>query len=357
LRPAAALLLALVIAAAAFDAGRGAADPSPPRADGAQAAQSYKALRQAYAVDSGLLTDAGRRYAHAWPVSQALAASLAAASIPGEVEEARDDVQRIIAGLQHYHHGDAYDATIRPPFGRGAAQFYDDNEWIALDLVAAYHLLDKQPLLSDAERIFEFVTRGWDRNRRHACPGGVFWVDSPRNRARNTVSTANGALLALDLYGVTHRRRYVTWARRMYAWVNRCLQARDGLLYDHLDLRGRVTTDKWTYNQGAMIAVAVGLAQATGDTRYLDRAERLARAALAHYRRIDYSGEPVVFVAIFYRDLRLLEKARSFALAERERLAYVRRHVRLDAGGRFGQSLIDQAGAAQLYAQALLGVG
>jgi rhamnogalacturonyl hydrolase YesR len=121
------------------------------------------------------------------------------------------------------------------------------------------------------------------------------------------VSTANGALLALQLYDVTRAERYLTWAERMADWVQRCLRAPNDLFWDHVESDGSLDPTQWSYNQGAMIGVEALLFRATGDTTHLQDAERIAAAAVAHFRPL-VDEEPPFFLAIFFRDLLLLEQ-------------------------------------------------
>ena len=85
------------------------------------------------------------------------------------------------------------------------------------------------------------------------------------NGDRNTVTTATGALLAMRLYFVTLDQRYVSWAQRMLAWVDACMQAPKGLLWDHVDLDGAIDETHWSYNQGTAIGANVLLFRATGE--------------------------------------------------------------------------------------------
>ena len=68
------------------------------------------------------------------------------------------------------------------------------------------------------------------------------------SRDRNTVSTANGAVIGLRLYEVTRNTAYLTWAKTMLGWLDRCMLTPNGLYWDHIDLSGRVNTAQWSYN-------------------------------------------------------------------------------------------------------------
>jgi hypothetical protein len=71
------------------------------------------------------------------------------------------EVRRLVRLLPSYLDEGVYDATVSAPDGAGL-QFFDDNEWLALDLVDAWHLLGDRSLLRRAERVFGWITSGWD---------------------------------------------------------------------------------------------------------------------------------------------------------------------------------------------------
>lgn len=315
-------------------------------------------MRRRFAFDDGryAASDTRHSYAHLWPLSQALSASLAFASLPGpRAAAARADALRTVEALAPYRSGQGYRSVLPSPRDHGGNLYYDDNDWIALDLLAVHRLSGAQATLRRAEGVFRFLVSGWDTDLREVCPGGVLWARPPLRQIRTTVSTANAALVAAQLYQATGRRHYLVWAQRMYGWVTRCLAGRNGLYYDHINRHGRISKQEWTYNQGAMIAAGALLAEETGQPSYLDQAQTSARAALNHYGRSGYRGEPTVFVAIFFSDLHLVQHVAQLPSYQTALRNYLRRHVPLGANGHFGSSLVFQAAAAQLYSLAAAG--
>src|SRR5437660_935004 len=150
------------------------------------------------------------RAAAAWPYSQALAATIAMTAVPKRGRLYIREAQLRIDGLNRYVRADgAYAAGM----GSGDV-YYDDNEWIALELVQWWKLRHERAALARAARLFGVVRRAWDGDETHPCPGGIFWTDAKGNDDRNTVTTATGALLAMRLYEATRNRGYLTWARR-----------------------------------------------------------------------------------------------------------------------------------------------
>jgi hypothetical protein len=323
-------------------------------ADARAAGLAYAAMRRRFAFVDGRYAASDTRHssAHLWPLSQALTASLAFGSLPGpDAGAARADALRTVGALAEYGSGQGYESVPLTARQRGGNLYYDDNNWIALDLLAVFRLSGEQAVLRRAEGVFRFLVSGWDTKARDACPGGVYWARPPLRQIRTTVSTANAAVVALRLYQATRSRQYLAWAERMYGWVRQCLAGRNGLYYDDLDRLGNVSKHEWTYNQGAMIAAGVLLARETGKRTYLDQARASARAALDRYTASGYKREPPIFVAIFFSDVNLTHAVQlpSYRTALRH---YLRRHVRLRPDGHFGSSLVFQAAAVQLYSLA-----
>ena len=183
------------------------------------------------------------------------------------------------------------------------------------------------------------------------------------NHDRNTVTTANAALLALALYQRSGSASDLAWAQRAYDWTKRCLGTPSGLLADHIDLAGSVDGHTWSYNQGAMIAAGVRLFRATGQPGYLADAERTADAAEAKIGDPLASGEPPFFLAIFFRDVKELTDAVPGRTdrAEAERFAdEAWARARDPKTGLFhfsgrGPTLLDQAAMVQIYAELAAG--
>jgi predicted alpha-1,6-mannanase (GH76 family) len=166
-------------------------------------------------------------------------------------------------------------------------------------------------------------------------------------------------VLALGLYERSGSMAYLDWARNAYAWTKRCLGTPSGLVADHIDLDGKVDPHTWSYNQGAMIAAAVRLYRATGRRSYLDDAERTADASLREIGDPLTSGEPPIFLAIFYRDLLELGSAvagrsdRSAIEGFADEAWSRARNPKTGLFSFYGRqpTLLDQAAMVQVYAQ------
>jgi hypothetical protein len=320
---------------------------STPTAVDVQARHAYAGLVRDLGAPNGLFREGDGSYAHAWAFSQALAAAISISTLPRSGHDLVE-VRRLLGLLPSYLDGGAYDATVSAPQGAGL-QFFDDNEWLALDLVYSSRLLHDRSLLRRAQRVFGWVISGWDSGSSNACSGGVYWADTPSIRDRNTVSTANAAVLALELYQDTRNAAYLSWGKRMYAWVRSCLADDDGLLFDHLDPDGRIDESKWAYNQGSMVAAAVLLHRATGAPGYLNDARSLANRSLQYFDASGYAGQPAIFVAIYFRYLRVLDSVAPQPQIAAALSRYVTAHEA--SAPRTASDVLDRAAAVQLSSE------
>jgi len=283
-----------------------------------RAVASYQAMQKHFFQSSEKLYienyphNGGNSYSYLWPLSQATAATLDLAALSKGDNTYISDVSDRLQGIADYWNNTTtppgYDSYVRPPLGQGGDKFYDDNDWIAQDLLKAYRLTGDNADLQRVKQIFQLEVNGWDSNLTHPDPGGVFWTQASWNHDRNTISNAPTAMVGLDLYQLTGDRYYFDWAKKMYDWVNQYMLAPNGLYWDHVDLQGNVNKTQWSYNQGTMIGASLLFFKATGDPSYLQRAEDIAKKALAFYGQARLYNQPDFFNAIFFENLLTLEK-------------------------------------------------
>jgi Glycosyl hydrolase family 76 len=283
-----------------------------------RAKASYEALNKYFdAGQQGLLLEEypntqTNPYSYVWPYSQAAIAAENLAGVPGAGREASEEADRRIAAYEPYWNAGTtptgYDSYVRPPLGQGGDKFYDDNEWIGLNLVQHYKRTGDRAALARAKEIFALVVHGWDTDPSHPCAGGVYWTQAPWSQDRNTVSNGPGAELGAQLYLLTRDKSYLTWAKRMYEWAQTCMLAPNGLYWDHIDLAGTVEKTQWSYNQGVMLGAGVLLFKATGDGQYLRDAKSVANASLAFYGAEDRLWkQPTRFNSIYFKNLLILD--------------------------------------------------
>ncbi len=183
--------------------------------DPARAVVAFEAMQHAYYIPgSGLYQ--GEPFSFLWPFSQALAATVTMshvngiAKIPGLTATFQRELNARLVGLKSYldtnNSGQpegtftstlaAFDGTVAPPAGPGGAKYYDDNEWVGIELVRIYEMTHYAATLGSAEAIMAFVVAGWSANPEYACPGGVPFSNAFENNERNTVTDGPAVELA-----------------------------------------------------------------------------------------------------------------------------------------------------------------
>jgi hypothetical protein len=337
LRVAGGLVAALCVVVMSVAAGFGHSDR-----DAARAHSAYRSLERIYldrASGDYRQTPRGAVGSHAWPFSQGLAATIEVARLGGARSTAVHAVPARLAELdRRFRKRGVY--RVAP---RGNV-YWDDNEWIAQDLLDWDAVHNSPASRRKAAQIFRAVTRAWDPDPQKTCPGGVQWTDAPGNDDRNTVSTANGAIVGLRLYLLTHNATYLRWSQRMLGWVEQCLHDPDGLYGDHVSGNGSIDRTEWSYNQGSMLEAYRLLYKATGDTTDLARAESIADATLTAFHG-RWSHEPTAFAAIFFRRLLALAHVDG-----RQRYVQAAQSYADTLWRAPHRQLFDQAAVVQVYA-------
>lgn len=359
----------------------------------ARALLAFKAMQQNFYIPGTGLYE-GEPYSYLWPFSQALAATVSVSNIPGQVASAAStdshELQVRMVGLQKYWGaptpvaGEAtgeqpeseesgegsepaeaagivppplpsFNGEVVPP---GGASYYDDNEWVGIELARLYKLHHEAPVLEKAEQIMAFVMAGWQSNPKLACPGGIPFSDAPSNTDRNTVTDGPAAELGVQLYRITGDATYLQFAQMAYEWTRICLRAPNELYYDHIRLHGVIDPTEWSYNQGSMIGAGVLLYQATGNSGYLYEARQTAKAALAYFTVPRLLGENPFFVSVYLRNLLYLDSVTHDPPGPKLAQTYVDSvwvHQRLSNdlfafGSPASTQLLDQAAVVQVYA-------
>lgn len=306
--------------------------------DPARALLAYAAMQQAFYIPgSGLYL--GEPYSYLWPFSQALAATVSVSRMPGLSARQSSANTRELAtrlyGLGKYwappgsvaeplpgeqpepeEEGEtseigvpppslpSYSGNVVPPAG---VSYYDDNEWVGIELMRIYELRHEPPVLEQAERIMAFVMSAWQTSPKLACPGGIPFSDAPSNTDRNTVTDGPGAELALQLYRATGNYSYFQFALSAYEWVRACLLLPSGMYADHIRQHGYVDQSLWSYNQGSMIGAGTMLYQITGSGAYLYQARQTASAALSYFTMPRLLTENPFFASVYFRNLMYLD--------------------------------------------------
>lgn len=342
-----------------------------------RAVLAYEAMQQNFYVPSAGLYKGEPEYSFLWPFSQAFAATVSVAHIPGQQPHLEGGLRALAAGLQVYASAPApgettatgasttlrsFDGVVAPPVGPGGDSFYDDNEWVGIELARMYELNHNPAALAQAQQIMEFVMAGWQtagpEGQPLPCPGGVPFSNAKSNTDRNTVTDGPAAELGVQLYRITHEARYLQFAELAYGWVRQCLLEPNGLYADHIDLDGRINHTLWSYTQGTMIGAGALLYQVTHEGAYLYEARQTAKAAAAYFPYKRLSSENPFFAAVYLRNLMYLDSITHDPpgnLPAREYAYYAwERHRLSDNLFAYGSpptaELLGQAALVQIYA-------
>ncbi|WP_158828588.1 glycoside hydrolase family 76 protein [Mucilaginibacter lacusdianchii] len=230
--------------------------------------------------------------------------------------------------------------------------YYDDNQWIAIAFMDAYNRKHEKHYLDTTKMIYRFMVGGLDT----VGGGGIYWREKD-NTTKNTCSNGPGVLVALQLYKATKDKRYLNTAIEIYNWTKSHLQAPSGVYYDNIKLPSmQLAKATYTYNTGTMLQSAALLYKITKNKKYLEEAQRVAKAGRAHFFRNGRLPNEYWFNAVMLRgyvELYKIDKNRAWidffeqdanAIWEKER----------DANNLVGtkseKRLIDQGAMIEIYA-------
>ncbi|KAL7273739.1 hypothetical protein RUND412_003378 [Rhizina undulata] len=177
-------------------------------------------------------------------------------------------------------------------------QAYDDILWVVLNWLEAVNVIDSSPRSetiaewrapwSDRARAFyELAERGWDVK---LCGGGMVWspyLEPYKNAITNELFVAASASMFLHhpVPGGGRNGSYLENAESAWRWLegagmrNEAGLWTDGFHVGGLNQGGTVCNQRdemvYTYNQGVLLTGLRGLAEATGNGRYLSEGWKL----------------------------------------------------------------------------------
>jgi len=290
------------------------------------------------------------KHAWLWP----LCALIQAANEMEVLEPGQNYLQPVVNSIQRYY-------SDKPPLPayqdyvfkeRVSSRFYDDNQWVAITCLDAYERLHEKSYLDKAAMIYRFMMTGWDT----AAGGGLYWKEGDRT-TKNTCSNGPGILVALRLYQYSHDKALLQSALDIYHWVNKNLQAPDGLFYDAIKIPSlAINEKKYTYNTGSMLEANTLLYTITRDTAYLREAQRMAAAGRAYFFKNNRLPGEYWFNAVMlrgYAALYKIDKNRAwidFFKTDAERVWNMERDNHF-VGTKTAPRLIDQAAMIEIYAR------
>lgn len=134
-------------------------------------------------------------------------------------------------------------------------RYYDDNAWMVLALVETYDILGDKKYLDWASDALDYVLSGEDAK----LGGGIYWRESDK-KSKNACSNAPSAAACLAVASFRRTEELIGRAEKLLEWTRTSLQDRsDGLIWDSIDLSGKIDKTKWTYNTGLFLRASAML--------------------------------------------------------------------------------------------------
>jgi predicted alpha-1,6-mannanase (GH76 family) len=157
-------------------------------------------------------------------------------------------------------------------------EFYDDMEWLALASLRAFEATGDNDYMDAANILWTDIKTGKNDNQ----GGGIAWRKSQLDY-KNTPANAPAIIFAARIYRLNKNAADLALAKELYTWLKTTLvDASSGIVYDGIngDHDGKVSKNKFTYNQGVFIGAALELYNVTGEAGYLSDAVRTASATI-----------------------------------------------------------------------------
>ena len=249
-----------------------------------------------------------------WPYSGMMSGCVALYKATGNKKYKKILEKRILPGMEQYWDNSRLPACYQSyPTKYGQhGRYYDDNIWIALDYCDYYQLTHKPASLEKTVALYQYIYSGWSDE----MGGGIFWCEQQKE-AKHTCSNAPSTVLGVKLYRLTKDAKYLEKAKETYAWTKKHLcDPTDHLYWDNINLKGKVSKEKYAYNSGQMIQAGVLPYEETGDEQYLRDARQTAAGTDAFFRTKADKKDPTVkvhkdmawFNVILFRGLKALYK-------------------------------------------------
>ena len=174
--------------------------------------------------------------------------------------------ERVYEGISYYN----------ASAGNKGDYYYDDNEWICIQLLTGYRQLGEQALLDAALKNLEFLWTGWD----DALGGGIYWYMN--RETKNACANAPAAIAFLLAYQCTGDETYLEKGTMIYNWMNETMRESD-LFIDAINVAtGNKNRWKGVYNQATMIYAGCLLYEITGEEKWYGLTRATVNAVLPH---------------------------------------------------------------------------
>ena len=168
--------------------------------------------------------------------------------------------------------------------------FFDDNIWVARNMLFAYEVFDDKEYLKEAIRVTNFVYTGWNDEI-----GGLVWNENglgsgatEQELERGLSANACSIIVSSELYQITGDETYLKWALKFYEFCKKMQDCKSGMYYNGIHTiitpegnrsNGEINKDLYSYNPGSMIIADILLYKVTGKGDYLSDAKFVAKAS------------------------------------------------------------------------------
>lgn len=208
---------------------------------------------------------------------------------------------------------------------KGILNVYDDQMWLARELIRAYRITGNEAYLSEAAYLTDYVLDGWDcwRDEKGEEYGGITW--GPGYNSKHACSNApiiqplvwlhtiySSRDESIDYYyrdeentvrvaPLQRSEHYLNFAKKVYAWQKDKLMHNSGVYWDmmgavdgeirvnrgyrqHVDCGGPVG-NFYSYNTGTMLSGGAELYRVTGEESYKDDISATGVASLNRFSK------------------------------------------------------------------------
>lgn len=233
----------------------------------------------------------------------------------------KSDYKDMLDALKYYKSRNSTDTVVKYHSGRGlypntgsGEVFFDDNIWVARNMLFAYDVFGEDFYLQETKRIVNYIYTGWNDEI-----GGLVWnerglTDQGTEQELERGLSANACSIIVNawLYQLTGEQSYLTWANKFYEFCKRVQDPETYMYYNGIHtiiqdgkrLNGSVNKAYYSYNPGSMIIADLYLYEITNEQEYLTDAFRAAKAAYDIFLMLDlgknvqYYNDYVWFTAI-----------------------------------------------------------
>lgn len=210
----------------------------------------------------------------------------------------RQEYKTMLDNLAYYKNANSNDLLVKYNSARGTTVnngvgdiFFDDNIWVARNMLFAYEIFGDEDYLLEAIKISNFIYTGWNEEI-----GGIVWNENglganatPQELERGLSANACSIIVNAKLYQLTQDENYLNWAFKFYEFCKQLQNSDTGIYYNGINtvvkpdgtrINGTINKDLYAYNTGSMILADLLLYDITNEENYYIDAKKAA--AISH---------------------------------------------------------------------------